>query len=102
MGITGAAVALGITNTLNLVSVSIAVGYVKDLEETWFLPDATTMKGLPQFLKICIPSIGMMCLEWWTVEALALFAGLISVEAASAVVIVENTALTLFMIPQGF
>lgn len=43
----------------------------------------------------------MLALEWWALEIMALLSGLISVEAIGAAIIVENTYLTLFMVPVG-
>ena len=43
----------------------------------------------------------MLCFEWWCFELLAIFSGLISVEALAAEVIVVNIVTLIFMIPLG-
>ena len=43
----------------------------------------------------------MLCFEWWCFELLAIFSGLISVEALAAEVIIVNIVTLIFMIPYG-
>lgn len=43
----------------------------------------------------------MLCFEWWCFELLAIFSGLISVEALAAEVVVVNFVTFIFMIPLG-
>ena len=43
----------------------------------------------------------MLCFEWWAFELLAIFSGLISVEALAAEVVVINIVTFIFMIPLG-
>ena len=43
----------------------------------------------------------MLCFEWWVFELLAIFSGLMSVEALAAEVIVVNIVALIFMVPLG-
>jgi MATE family multidrug resistance protein len=43
----------------------------------------------------------MLCFEWWCFELLAIFSGLMSVEALAAEVIIVNIVTFIFMIPLG-
>ena len=43
----------------------------------------------------------MLCFEWWCFELLAIFSGLMSVEALAAEVIIVNIVTLIFMIPLG-
>ena len=43
----------------------------------------------------------MLCFEWWCFELLAIFSGLMSVEALAAEVIVVNLVTLIFMVPLG-
>ena len=43
----------------------------------------------------------MLCFEWWVFELLAIFSGLMSVEALAAEVIVVNIVTLVFMVPLG-
>jgi len=43
----------------------------------------------------------MLCFEWWCFELLAIFSGLMSVEALAAEVIIVNLVALIFMVPLG-
>lgn len=43
----------------------------------------------------------MLCFEWWVFELLAIFSGLMSVDALAAEVIVVNLVTLIFMVPLG-
>jgi multidrug resistance protein, MATE family len=43
----------------------------------------------------------MLCFEWWAFELLAIFSGLLSVEALAAEVVVINLVTFIFMVPLG-
>ena len=53
------------------------------------------------YLKIGIPGACMLCFEWWVFELLAIFSGLMSVEALAAEVIIVNIVTLVFMVPLG-
>ena len=55
----------------------------------------------PSFLRLGLPGLLMLTMEWWAFELLALEAGLLGTEALAAQVIVLNIASLLFMIPLG-
>ena len=54
-----------------------------------------------EYLSIGIPGACMLCFEWWVFELLAIFSGLMSVEALAAEVIVVNIVTLVFMVPLG-
>jgi len=58
-------------------------------------------QGVGAYLKIGIPGAMMLCFEWWCFELLAIFSGLMSVEALAAEVIVVNIVTFIFMVPLG-
>jgi len=64
-------------------------------------PDSSSFKNICDYLKIGIPGACMLCFEWWCFELLAIFSGLISVEALAAEVIVVNLVTLIFMVPLG-
>ncbi len=51
-------------------------------------------------MKFGVPSIGLVALDWWTVEFLALFAAGLSVRCIAIQVIVMNNG-GIFYMPQG-
>ena len=100
----GAAMATNITYILNMIIVDIICLNKKSLKENktpklW--PDAKSFANLCGYLKIGIPGACMLCFEWWCFELLAIFSGLMSVEALAAEVIVVNLVTFIFMIPLG-
>lgn len=88
MEIQGAALAMTITYFTNFVAATIYCVSDRDLRKSFFFPDMETFRGLGEYLRIGIPSASMMCLEWWSLEVLALMAGYISVVATASFVIV--------------
>jgi MATE family multidrug resistance protein len=67
--------------------------------EAWFFPTAASFKidGLIQFMKLGLPSIGMLCLEWWSFELMTLYSAFISMKATAVQIIILNTAVITFM-----
>ena len=58
-------------------------------------------KRLLIYLELGLPAALMTCFEWWIFEILAILAGLISVEALAAEVIIVTIVSFMFMIPLG-
>ena len=54
-----------------------------------------------EYFKVGFPGACMLCFEWWCFELLAIFSGLMSVEALAAEVIIVNIVSFIFMIPLG-
>lgn len=52
-------------------------------------------------MKVAIPSASMLCLEWWSLEVLALMAGYINVVTTASFVIIINTFCVLGMFSFG-
>ena len=64
-------------------------------------PDSRMFSDLYLYFKIAIPGACILCFEWWVFELLAIFSGLMSIEALAAEVIIVNLITFLFMIPLG-
>ncbi|CDW91386.1 transparent testa 12 protein [Stylonychia lemnae] len=101
LDISGAALATTITYFLNFIIVTIYCANCSDLKESFFFPDRETFKDLGEYLKIGIPSASMLCLEWWSLEVLALVAGYINVITTASFVIIANTYTILSMFAFG-
>jgi MATE family multidrug resistance protein len=102
MGVHGTALATTITYLVSLIAFEIYVKKFTEerlLKEAWFLPskECFDWQGIKDFMKMGIASIGMMCLEWWSFEIMAIIAAFISVQAVATQVIVLNTAVISFM-----
>jgi MATE family multidrug resistance protein len=79
LGLNGTAYALIVTNITNYLAINVYISSCKDLKESWFMPDWSTLRGINEYLKLGIPSTAMICLEWWSFEVMILIAGYISV-----------------------
>ena len=66
-----------------------------------FLPETFALKHVKSYLRIGLPSIVLICLEWWGFEVLVLMSGVLSSTAVAAQTIVYNLLVLMQMIPCG-
>ncbi|XP_049633617.1 multidrug and toxin extrusion protein 2-like [Suncus etruscus] len=66
-------------------------GWSKDCFQEW-----------GSFIQLAIPSMFMVCIEWWTFEIGTLLAGLINVTELGAQAIIYELASAAYMVPLGF
>ena len=97
----GAALATNITYIGNMVICGIWCYSNAEIRKTYTLPDKDMFKKIGTYLSIGIPGACMICFEWWVFELLAIFSGLMSVEALAAEVVIVNVVGFVFMIPLG-
>lgn len=108
LGLDGAALA---TNTAQFTTMAGLILYVlwreKQLKgtdlQTWHGWNLQCLRGWWSYVKIAVPSLAMICAEWWCFEAIILLAGrLPQPEVAIDIVgICVNIATTTFMFPFG-
>jgi MATE family multidrug resistance protein len=101
MDITGVSIAMLITYLTLCVIINVYASRQTDIKDAWFIPNADTFKNIWPYLKLALPGTLMICLEWWTFEAMTLMAGYISVDVTAAEILLLNLCSLLFMIPQG-
>ena len=70
-----------LTNIAQLLIILIYASRVEKIKEAIFMPDKTAMKEWNAYFKLAIPSILMICGEWWYFELLVLTSGYIGVSA---------------------
>jgi MATE family multidrug resistance protein len=79
--------------------------FVKDekVQQAWLMPSKSSfnVNGLIEFLRIGIPSIGVLCLDWWSFEIMMIFASGLSVQAVAVQVLIITTGGTFFMVHVG-
>lgn len=79
--------------------------FVKDekVQRAWFMPSKSSLNvnGLIEYLRMGIPSIGVLCLDWWSFEIMMIFAVGLSVQAVAVQVLVITTGATFFMVHVG-
>ena len=79
--------------------------FLKDekVQQAWFLPTKSSfnLKGLVEFMKIGLPSIVVLCLDWWSFEIMMIFASGLSVQAVAVQVLVCSTGGIFWMVHIG-
>ena len=98
---TGAALASNITYIGNMVILDIWCYSNANIRKSYAPLDMRMFNDLGTYLKISIPGACMLCFEWWVFELLAIFSGLMSVEALAAEVVIVNIVSFVFMMPLG-
>ncbi|XP_063313214.1 multidrug and toxin extrusion protein 2-like [Pelobates fuscus] len=102
LGVAGSAAA----NTISQYAMCILLFtyiWVKKLHvETWGGWSTDCLQEWGQFIQLAIPSMLMMCIEWWSFEIGGFLAGLISVVELGAQAVMLELVTALFTIPFGF
>ncbi|KAF5791444.1 putative multi antimicrobial extrusion protein [Helianthus annuus] len=76
-GAAGAALAIAISYTLNVVFLGFYLYYSKACEKTRVTFSVDGFKTIREFFRFASLSAVMTCLEWWSYEIIALLAGLL-------------------------
>jgi MATE family multidrug resistance protein len=103
LGVTGASIATCITYWLNLILITVYVTYKSGVVEpiSWHFPNKDSFVGWGEYLKYGVPAALMLCLEWWSFEIMALFAGMLSINELAANVVLFNLVAFLFQFAFG-
>ncbi|PWA90668.1 MATE efflux family protein [Artemisia annua] len=76
-GAAGAALAIGISYTLNVIFLGIYMYQSKACEKTRITSTRDVFTSIKEFFRFAIPSAVMICLEWWSYEIVVLLSGLL-------------------------
>nr|XP_033778781.1 multidrug and toxin extrusion protein 2-like isoform X2 [Geotrypetes seraphini] len=102
LGVVGSALA----NTISQFTLSgllFCYIYSKKLYvETWAGWSRECLQEWGAFIQLAIPSLLMMCIEWWTFELGGFLAGLVSVVELGAQAIILQLVTAAYMVPAGF
>lgn len=103
LGNKGAALAISISNWLNVALLSLYVIFSPACEKTRTSFSREALYDIANFLNLAIPSAVMICLEYWSFEMLVLLSGLLpNPELEMSVLSVcLSTAALAYMIPFG-
>ncbi|KAK3121886.1 hypothetical protein QOZ80_8BG0662380 [Eleusine coracana subsp. coracana] len=103
MGSAGAALATAVSYLCNLCFLAIYVRLSPRCRTTWTGFSREAFRGVPDFVRLAVPSALMMCIEWWSFELLVLLSGLLpNPKLETAVLsICINTITLAFMVPFG-
>ncbi|KAJ1915593.1 ethionine resistance protein [Mycoemilia scoparia] len=72
-----------------------------DAREAWGGFDWRFIRGISEFYKIAVPSIAMVCCDWWAFEILSISSSYLGSTALAAQSIIINTISLLYQIPGG-
>ncbi|KAK7343444.1 hypothetical protein VNO77_12194 [Canavalia gladiata] len=73
----GAAFSIGTSYWLNVILLGLYMKFSSKCERTRIPISMELFHGIGEFLRLGIPSAGMICLEWWSFELLTLLSGLL-------------------------
>ncbi|KAJ0753907.1 putative multi antimicrobial extrusion protein [Helianthus annuus] len=76
-GTAGAALAIGISYSLNVIFLGFYLYYSEACEKTRVTFSVDGLKSIREFFHFAIPSAIMLCLEWWSYEIVVLLSGLL-------------------------
>ena len=100
--VTGAAIATNITFIMNMAISDVILLSSKEFELTRVLEEWKMLfSGWSDYLRIGIPSVIMLCGEWWAFEILAILSGIIGIADLAAEIIIINIVSFVFMAPLG-
>ncbi|KAH7533921.1 hypothetical protein FEM48_Zijuj04G0182700 [Ziziphus jujuba var. spinosa] len=103
LGITGAALSIGISYWVSVVGLGLYVKYSSACEKTRVHVTMDALRHVGEFVRFAIPSAVMVCLEWASFELLVLLSGFLpNAELETSVLSVcLNTTTLHFYIPYG-
>uniref|UniRef100_A0A2N9HEJ6 Protein DETOXIFICATION n=1 Tax=Fagus sylvatica TaxID=28930 RepID=A0A2N9HEJ6_FAGSY len=103
LGNKGAALANAISYWINALLLMVYVRISPSCKETWTGFSKEAFRGIPDFLKLSIPSALMLSLEIWSFEMMVLLSGLLPNPKleTSVLSISLNTCSLFYMIPLG-
>ncbi|CAB4292937.1 unnamed protein product [Prunus armeniaca] len=104
LGYRGAALATSVTYSINALLLALYVRVSPSCKLTWTGFSKEAFHGIPNFLKLSIPSAVMVSLEVWSFEMIVLLSGFLPNPKleTSALSISFNTCLMVYMIPLAF
>ncbi|KAH7445392.1 hypothetical protein KP509_01G006600 [Ceratopteris richardii] len=104
LGIRGAALATCISSWINVILLAIYITFSPSCKKARTPFSTKAFHDVMGFLRLALPSALMICLEWWSYEALVLLSGWLPNPEleTSAISICYNSAAFVFMIPSGF
>ncbi|XP_003929339.1 multidrug and toxin extrusion protein 2 isoform X2 [Saimiri boliviensis] len=101
LGIRGSAYANIISQFAQTVFLLLYIMLKKLHLETWAGWSSQCLQDWGPFFSLAVPSMLMICIEWWAYEIGSFLMGLLSVEDLSAQAVIYEVATVTYMIPLG-
>jgi Na+-driven multidrug efflux pump len=73
-----------LTQTITFFILFIYLSRKQEFKEIWFFPNAECFRGLCNYLKIGLPSMCLIWLEWCAFEFLTFMSGYLDVDSTGA------------------
>ncbi|XP_043910246.1 multidrug and toxin extrusion protein 1-like [Protopterus annectens] len=102
LGVVGSAAANTISQFLQAILLLIYIRWKKLHTATWGGWSTDCLQEWGPFAWLAVPSMLMLCIEWWTYEIGSFLAGLISEAHLGAQSIIYEYATILYMVPLGY
>ncbi|KOM28875.1 hypothetical protein LR48_Vigan609s000700 [Vigna angularis] len=103
LGNLGAAFSIGTSYWLNVTILGLYMKFSSHCEKTRAPISMELFHGIGEFIRYAIPSAGMICLEWWSLEILILLSGLLpnAKLETSVLSVCLNISATIYTIPES-
>ncbi|XP_077331958.1 multidrug and toxin extrusion protein 1-like isoform X3 [Lithobates pipiens] len=102
LGVMGSAWANTISQYVQAILLFFYIVWRKLYVDTWGGWSVACFDDWGSFTQLAIPSMLMLCIEWWTFEIGIILAGILGVEDLGAQSIVYQMANIVFMVPVGY
>uniref|UniRef100_A0A8D2L3Q5 Multidrug and toxin extrusion protein n=1 Tax=Varanus komodoensis TaxID=61221 RepID=A0A8D2L3Q5_VARKO len=101
LGVVGSAWANTLSQNLQAILLFLYVWCKKIHKETWGGWTLECLQEWGSFIRLALPSMLMICIEWWTFEIGGFMAGMVSVVELGAQSIIYELATIAYLLPQG-
>ncbi|KAF6299728.1 solute carrier family 47 member 2 [Rhinolophus ferrumequinum] len=101
LGVRGSAYANTISQFVQTIFLFFYIVLKKLHLETWAGWSSQCLQDWGSFFQLAIPSMLMICIEWWAYEIWSFLAGLLSMLDLSAQAIIYEVATVTYLIPMG-
>ncbi|KAJ6657325.1 hypothetical protein lerEdw1_002692 [Lerista edwardsae] len=101
LGVVGSAWANTISQNMQTILLFLYVWWKKIHQETWGGWSRDCLQEWGSFIRLALPSMLMICIEWWTFEIGTFLSGIISVVELGAQSIIYELATIAYLLPQG-
>ncbi|XP_064379245.1 multidrug and toxin extrusion protein 2-like [Dromaius novaehollandiae] len=102
LGMVGSAWANTVSQYTQAILLFLYVWWKKIHVETWGGWTKDCLQDWGSFIHLAVPSMLMMCIEWWTFEIGSFLAGLLSVVELGAQSVIYELSCAAYMVPLGF
>ncbi|XP_014808543.1 PREDICTED: multidrug and toxin extrusion protein 1 [Calidris pugnax] len=102
LGMVGSAWANTVSQYTQAILLFLYVWWKKIHVETWGGWTRDCLLDWGSFIRLAVPGMLMMCIEWWTYEIGSFLAGLLSVVELGAQSIIYELSSAAYMVPLGF